>query len=404
METLSTQQERWSTHVCIIGAGPAGLLLGLLLLQAKIPSVILERLSRDEVFSRSPHAGLLEDQTIELLRHSGVAERLLAQGQPNRCCEFRLEGKHFVFNYAQLCGGRSHWVYPQHELVADLMDAFVQRGGDLCFGVQATAIEQGEKAQVVCQNVMSGSQMVIDCEVVAGCDGSRGISRASVPSGAIQLFKRSYAYAWLALLAAVSPSSEHTIYALHSRGFAAHILRSSALTRFYLQVPKGSALEAWPEERIWSELRVRLARDNWGLKEGRIVGCSLLEVRSEVVEPMQYKRLFLVGDAAHLFPPAGGKGMNMALQDAQELARRLRMSVTTGEEAHLAGYSLARLAPTWQAQQFSNWMMETLNSNPGEQLENLYAQRIQLARLEQLYSHPAFALSFAERYVGILEE
>jgi p-hydroxybenzoate 3-monooxygenase len=312
-----------------------------------------------------------------------------------------MDGEGFVLDYAELCGGRSHWVYPQHKLVADLIGTFLRRGGDIRFGMQAVTIEQRDHPQVLCRNVVSGDELQVDCAFVAGCDGFHGAARAAVLPEVCRSFERRYPFAWLAILAAVPPSSEHTIYALHPRGFAGQMLRSPNLTRFYLQVPRGSTIEEWPEDRIWGELRIRLTRDGWQLTEGPIVGRSLLELRSSVVEPMQYGRLFLVGDAAHILTPAGGKGMNLALQDAEELALRLLTFYATRDQEPLSGYSAACLARIWHAQEFSNWMIEVLHASSNEQPDGGYMHRIQQARLSHLRSSHSFATNFAENYVGL---
>jgi p-hydroxybenzoate 3-monooxygenase len=388
--------ERIPTKVCIVGAGPAGTLLGNLLLQAKIDCIILDRMSREEICSRA-RAGLIEHRSVELLKAYGLAERMLLEGRAQTCIEFRAGGKGFLFDCAGPCDGRSSWVYPQHELVSDLTDALLRAGGDVRFRTPAEKIELGPHPVVTCD----GGKLVIDCDFIAGCDGFHGVSRSTIPSGALREFTRQYEFEWLAILAQAPPSSTHAIYALHARGFAGYMLRSATQSRFYLQVPRNSTVEDWPDQRIWSELAIRLTKDGWVLNEGSVIGRSLLEMRSYVGEPMQHERLFLVGDAAHIITPAGGKGMNLAIQDAEELAQGLRVFYEGRDESRLRRYSKTRLPRVWQAMEFSDWMMEVMHAASADRPDAAYTLRLQEARLEHLARKGSFAADFAKAYVGL---
>jgi p-hydroxybenzoate 3-monooxygenase len=388
--------ERISTKVCIIGAGPAGMLLSNLLLRAKIECLVVDRLSREEIFSRA-RAGLIEHRNVELLKTYGLADRMLLEGHAHSCIEFRAGGKGFLFDYAKLCGGRSSWVYPQQELVSDLPDAVLRAGGDIRFGVPAEKIELGAHPIVTC----NGGKLVIDCDFVVGCDGFHGVSRTAIPNGALREFARQYEFEWLAVLVQAPPSSAHAIYALHPRGFAGHMLRNATQSRFYLQVDQNSAVEDWPDQRIWTELGIRMAKDGWVLNKGPVIARSLLEMRSYVGEPMQYERLFLVGDAAHIITPAGGKGMNLAIQDAEELAQGLRALYASRDENRLGRYSATRLPRVWQAMEFSNWMIEVMHAASTDRSDAAYTLRLQEARLEHLARKGSLAADFAEAYVGL---
>jgi p-hydroxybenzoate 3-monooxygenase len=391
--------ERVETQVCIVGAGPAGALLGALLLRAGIDVAVVERLQREEVASRA-RAGMLEHRTVQLLERHGLAGRLRQEGLPLDCAEFRTRGGGFLVEFAELTGGASNWVYPQQELVADLTSALLATGGQVRFDVEAVAIEPAGRPRVRCRAAGCG-EVVIDCDFVAGCDGFHGVSRASMPADVLNAFDRQYEFQWLVVLAAAPPSAGHAVYALHPRGFAGHMLRSATQTRFYLQVPRDSRVEDWPDQRVWEELRTRLAREGWTLSEGPIVGRSLLELRSFVAEPMQHGPLFLVGDAAHVITPTGGKGMNLALQDADELASGLLAHYATGDGSRLAGYTEARLPSIWRAHEFSSWMVEVLHADPDDQPGGAYRQRLKEARLEHLRTTRSFAINFAENYVGV---
>jgi len=400
---MEIDHQHISTQVAIIGAGPAGLLLACLLHRMQIPCLLIERHSRQAIVDQAPRAGFLEERSTQLLRGAGLGERMMRQGRPNGRCEFRFGGQGFLLDYAALCQGRGHWVYPQRELVADLLEHFVSQQGTILFETQAIQIIQEDGPQVICHEKPSGKLLSIRCDFVAGCDGFHGISRASVPQREVHLFEQHYGFEWLAILADVAPSSEHTIYASHAHGFAGHLPRTSTQTRFYLQLPSGSDLTHWPAERIWAELSLRLAKDGWTLTHGPLCGCSLIQMRSSLVEPLYYKRLALLGDAAHILTPAGAKGMNLALQDAFELAQQLEDFYAGLQRDPLKQYSLVRLPHIWRTQEFSHWMVETLNRTSSPSSQPTYHQRLQYARLEHLWQSQSFAKAFAENYVGLSE-
>ncbi|QBD79800.1 4-hydroxybenzoate 3-monooxygenase [Ktedonosporobacter rubrisoli] len=397
---MSSEQRHLSTRVCIIGAGPAGFILACLLQRSQISCLIVERRSHQDTLEQAPRAGYLEHTTTQLLTRAGLQSRMMREGHANGSCEFRLDGQGFVFDYAALCQGCSHWVYPQRELIADLLESHLQEHGTILFGTEAVQILQDARPQVICRQGNSDEPISITCDFVAGCDGFHGVSRTSIPQGELQAFERYYGFQWLAIQAAVPPSSNHTIYAIHPHGFAGHLTRTATQTRFYLQVPSGTKLADWSEAQIWTELDLRLAKDGWTLTRGPINGTSLLEMRSCIVEPLYYKHLALLGDAAHIFTPAGAKGMNLAIQDAFTLANLLQAFYKGDEKDPLRQYSTLRLPHIWHAQEFSHWMVETLNRNPTDSSLISYHHRLQQARLARLQRSRTFATSFAENYIG----
>lgn len=393
--------ERLSTQVCILGAGPAGTLLGILLVRAGIGCVVLDRLDREEIPVHAPRAGLIEHRTVELLKAHGLAGPLLEHGIRHGSIEFRTPEKTFELDYAALCGGHSSWVYPQADLVKDLTEALIATGPEVRYGLKATSIEQGPRLRVGCLDHDGVESVSIECEFVAGCDGFHGISRASMPAGSFRAFARQYELAWLTLLAAAPPSSDHNVYALHPRGFAGHFLRSSTVTRYFLQVERGANLADWNDDRVWSELQTRMVGPGGKLNVGPIESKGMLEMACYVAEPMQAGSMFLAGDAAHKITPAGGKGMNLALQDADELASGLIDYYKGSGSRRLEAYSENRLPRVWRAQEFSNGMLEMLHSFGDDILDGPYLQRVRQARLRQLNEGGPFAVDFAEKYVGL---
>jgi p-hydroxybenzoate 3-monooxygenase len=387
--------------VCIVGAGPAGLALAHLLLQAGVPCVVLERQDAAALRTRM-RAGMIEHRTVELLKAHGLADGILQRGTRVGMCEFRADGEAFVLDYAALCGGRGHHIYPQHQLVGDWAEQLVAAGGDVRFGVHVTGVEQDEDHAVVSAiSTATETPLTLECEVVACCDGAAGAFATSADG--VTTLAVSHPFRWLTLIAAVAPSTKGTIYGLHRRGFAGQMHRSATMTRFMLEVAPGDGLDRWPDDRIWAELQDRLAVSGRPrLEQGELVERDVLDHRVHVREPMQDGRIFLAGDAAHLITPAGGKGMNMAIQDAVELAYGLRDRY--GEQrdnGRLARYSQTRLPRVWRHQEFSNLMLSLFTVGGGAAGRAGFAYGLRRARLEQVLTDPQFSRWFARAYVGI---
>ena len=387
------------TRVVIAGAGPAGLTLGNLLQQRDVPCVIVDKFTREQLLGRT-RAGLLEYRTVETFKRMGLAKRLLAEGHRHSGCEFRSDGRAFYTDISEYYDGRSHHVFPQQEVVADLLDGFIDAGGDIRLGVSADELQfDADGVRLVCSD---GS--VLTGEFLAGANGQHGLARGSTPAGAITEYEMQHEFQWLTLQAEAPPSAEHTIYAQHERGFAGHLLRSDTVTRFHLQVPPGDVVESWPDERIWDELRARLEKPGWTLNEGPIFSKNMLDMRSRVAEPMQYGRVFLLGDAAHTISPSGGKGLNLAVADAVELDRVLREfdSAGGGDDSVLQAYSERRVPDVWRAQEFSHALLHMMHTYPAGEPDAAFRQRLQQSRLWQLANAEAYATSFAHSYIGPL--
>ncbi|WP_019548747.1 4-hydroxybenzoate 3-monooxygenase [Streptomyces sulphureus] len=383
------------SRLAIIGAGPAGLTLANLLQQRGVPTVVLDKFSRAQILGRA-RAGLLEHRTVELLERHGLAERLHAEGAVHHGCEFRSDGESFFTDYSALYDDTPHYVYPQQEVVADLLDAYEAGGGTVHYETRAHRVTSLEhRPRVECEN-----GLVVTADAVAGADGQHGAARASIPGEAFTEYTMQHEFRWLTLLARTRPSAEWTVYAQHPRGFAGHLLRSDDVTRFHLQVPFEDSVEDWPDERIWHELRHRLAKPGWTLHEGPVFSKNMLEMKSSVLEPMQYGRLFLLGDAAHIITPSGGKGMNLAIADAAELDGVLAGFLDGGEEQALARYSARRLPDIWKAQEFSHALIHMMHTYPADGPDAAFRQRLQQSRLWQLRHSTAYARNFAESYIG----
>ncbi|MFF2412451.1 4-hydroxybenzoate 3-monooxygenase [Streptomyces sp. NPDC058092] len=389
---------RLRTPIAIIGAGPAGLLLSHLLHQQGVDSLVLERRSRPYV-ERRVRAGLLEHTTVELLRRAGLAGRLDREALRHEGLELRINGARHHLPVTELTG-LSTYVYGQQELVKDLIQARQEAGGRLWFDTDDVTLEipdGGGPCTVRC--TAQGQPTEITCDFIAGCDGFHGISRRSMPATAQPAFERSYPSAWLGILAAAPPVAHELVYAAHERGFALASMRSPHVSRLYLQIDPDDELEQWPDDRIWKELRARLDVDGEaGLTEGPVLEKSLVPLRSYVSEPMQHKRLFLAGDAAHIVPPTAAKGLNLAVEDVQVLSEAFAAFYGSGQDTLLEGYSQRRLPSIWEAEDFSDWMAHLLHRLPDAQA---YGARLQRARLDALVNSPTAARQFAERYVGL---
>ena len=390
------------TQVGIVGAGPAGLLLAHLLQRRGIESVVLEIRSRKYVEQRV-RAGVLEHGTVELLTEAGVGERMLREGLVHHGIELRFDRRGHRIDFPALTGGRSITVYGQQEVVKDLIRARLDAGGALHFEVEDVSVHDLPSDRPTIRYSHAGHEHVLRCDVIAGCDGFHGVCRPSVPDGILEKHEREYPFAWLGILAEVAPSTEELIYARHERGFALHSMRTPQLSRFYLQCEPDDDIDNWPDERIWEELKIRLERDGWELNaDGPIIDKGITPMRSYVVEPMQYGNLFLAGDAAHIVPPTGAKGMNLAIGDVKVLAEALAGWYATDDRAGLDAYSDSCLRRVWRAEHFSWWMTSMLHRFPHDDAE--FEEHLQRAQLDYVCGSTAAATTLAENYVGFVWE
>jgi p-hydroxybenzoate 3-monooxygenase len=387
------------TQVGIVGAGPAGLLLAHLLHLQGIESVVLEARSREYVEARV-RAGVLEQTTVDLLGEAGVAERLHREGLVHRGLELRFDGRGHRIDFAELTGGRAITVYGQQEVVKDLIAARLGYGGDLRFEVADVSLHDLESERPRIRFSHEGADHELRCDVVAGCDGFHGISRPTVPEGVLRVYEREYPFAWLGILAEVAPSSEELIYCHHDRGFALHSMRSPTLTRLYLQCAPDADIDDWPDERIWEELQTRFATadGDFELGQGPLVEKGITPMRSFVAEPLRHGRLFLAGDAAHIVPPTGAKGLNLAAADVRVLSEALGAWYAGGDESGLDAYSDTCLRRVWRVQHFSWWMTSMLHRFGGD---DPFEPQLQRSQLHYVVSSRAAATTLAENYVGL---
>ncbi|MFD7710236.1 4-hydroxybenzoate 3-monooxygenase [Streptomyces sp. NPDC059785] len=389
--------------VVVVGAGPAGLTLANVLRSAAVDCVVLETESRTFI-ERRPRAGFLEEWAVRALHGRGLADRLVARAEAHHECEFRFAGERHRFEYAALTGDR-HFVYPQPLLVTDLVREYADvKRGDVRFGVRDVTLHgvDGAEPAVSYTDPDTGQRRRIACDLVAGCDGARGVTRDYLPAGHAPVARFDYGVGWLALLAEAPPSSDCVVFGIHARGFAAHMARSPQVTRYYLQCPRGDDPENWPHERVWSELRARLAVTGAPpLTEGPLIEKRVLDMHNYVVEPMSYGRLYLAGDSAHLVAPIAAKGMNLALHDALLLADAIVAERHKGDESGLRGYSAACLRRVWEYQEFSQWFGEMLH---GPSSGDPFRAGAATARLRRLLGSPGAGAAFAESYIGALPE
>jgi p-hydroxybenzoate 3-monooxygenase len=368
-------------------------MLAHLLQRAGIESVVLERRSREYVESRV-RAGVLEQGAAELLRESGVGERMDREGLAHRGIHLQFAGERHHLDFVDLTGF-GITVYGQQEVVKDLIAARVAARGEIRFECEAEAIQGVDGQQPVIAYRREPEEGRLSCDFVAACDGSHGVGRLALPAESTTLYERDYPHAWLGILARTPPAAEELIYAYHDHGFALHSMRSPEISRLYLQVAAGEVLKSWPEDRIWDELRLRLGEPS--LRAGEILEVGITPMRSLVVEPMQHGRLFLAGDAAHIVPPTGAKGMNLALADARELSAALAEWYRSGSRAALDGYTASCLRRVWRAQHFSAFMTELLHRDPDH---DPFQHRLRLANLAYITTSRAAATSLAENYTG----
>jgi p-hydroxybenzoate 3-monooxygenase len=390
------------TQVGIVGAGPAGLLLSHLLALRGIDSVVVEARSRAYCEARQ-RAGVLEDGSVRLLRAAGLADRLDRQGLEHGGIYLQFAGERHHIDFRELTGGRTVTVYAQTEVVKDLIAQRLAAGGALHFEVTDTEVSRLETEQPVLRYTdADGVRQELVCDAIAGCDGFHGICRPAIPAGLTTVRERGYPYAWLGILADVPPSTDELIYAHHREGFALHSMRSPTLSRLYLQVDPDESIESWPDGRIWAQLQSRfeLPGGGWELKEGPVLDKGITPMRSFVSAPMRYGRLFLAGDAAHIVPATGAKGLNLAMADVAVLAPALD-ALLRGEEALAAAYSSTCLYRVWRATHFSWWMTTMLHCTPGA---DEMAAELQLSQLRYVVASRAAATSLAENYTGFPPE
>jgi p-hydroxybenzoate 3-monooxygenase len=384
------------TQVGIVGAGPAGLVLAQLLHRHGIESVVLEARDRAYVQQRV-RAGVLEQNTVDLLRDAGLADRLNREGIVHHGIELRFDGQGHRIAMSDLTDGRAIWIYGQQEVVKDLIAAREAAGAPLHFEVSGVAVHDLETDRPRITYTLDGRAEELECDVIAGCDGFHGICRPAVGEQRLRIAEREYPFAWLGILAEVAPSTEELIYAYHDRGFAMHSLRSPQLSRLYLQVDPADDIAQWPDDRIWEELHLRLAADGWSLQEGPIVEKGITPMRSFVAEPMRHGRLFLAGDAAHIVPPTGAKGLNLAVNDVRVLAEALVAWYADCTTTGLDEYSDTCLQRVWRVQDFSTFMTALLHRLDGDDFD----AGLQRARLRYVTTSEAAARSLAENYVGL---
>jgi len=384
------------TQVAIVGAGPAGLVLAHLLHRHDIDTVVLERQSREHV-ERRIRAGVLEQGTVDLLTDVGLAGRLHRERMVHHGVNLLFDRTLHRIPLTELAG-RELTIYGQHELVKDLVAARLATGRPLLFAVPDVALSGVDSAEPVVTFTHEGERHELRCDFVAGCDGYHGVSRPSIPDGALTVFEREYPYAWLGILAQAPPSTEELIYAYHERGFALHSMRSPQISRLYLQVRPDEPLDEWPDDRIWEELDRRLDHGGWSLKQGPVLEKAVATMRSFVVEPMRYGRLFLAGDAAHIVPPTGAKGLNLAVADVKVLSEAIAAFYSNGRTDRLDAYSQTCLGRVWRVQHFSWWMTSMLHrADDGDP----FTHQLQLSQLRYVTTSRAAATSLAENYVGL---
>ena len=387
---------RLRADVAIIGAGPAGLILAALLHQAGIESVVLGDRSREYVEARI-RAGVLEQGTVELLERAEVTERLHTEAIVHGGIHLQFDGERHHVPMDELTGGRRIVIYGQTEVVKDLIAARLDDALPLLFEVNDVSVHGFDGDEPYVRFEHDGEEHRLDCDVIAGCDGFHGICRPAIQA-ILRTFTREYPYGWLGILADVAPSSEELVYASHDRGFALLSLRSPTKSRLYIQCAPDEDISNWPDERIWEELHARTALEGWTLQEGAVLEKGVTGMRSFVAEPMQHGRLFLAGDAAHIVPPTGAKGLNLAAHDVRVLADALVEWYVRGDRDALDAYSTECLRRVWRAEHFSWWMTAMLHNTPGA---DEFDRKLQLSQLRYVTTSTAAATSLAENYVGL---
>lgn len=386
------------TRIGIVGAGPAGLLLSHLLHGRGIESVVLESRSRAAIES-TIRAGVLEQTTVDLLTAAGVGERLTREGFPHRGINLRFDGQSHRIDLQELTGGKAITIYAQHEVIKDLVKACLDEGGEIRFGVTDVHIDGLDTTPTIRYRENDADQELA-CDFIAGCDGSQSLCRSSLPEGTLRIYEKLFPFGWFAILAEAPPSSAELVYVLHERGFALVSTRSPKIQRLYFQCALNEKIEDWSEDRIWAEFRARLTGpDGWAPKEGRIFHKTIIGLRAFVAEPMQYGRLFLAGDAAHVFPPTGAKGLNNAIADARVLAEAIARFYADTKRDLLDAYSATCLRRVWHVENFACLMTSMLHRFPDDGFE----ERIRHAQLRYACTSRAASASLAENYVGLYQ-
>jgi p-hydroxybenzoate 3-monooxygenase len=389
------------TQVAIIGAGPSGLLLGQLLHKAGISNVILERQAPDYVLGRI-RAGVLEQGMVDLLRQAGVHQRMDAEGLVHTGFELAFGGRRAHIDLKTLTGGKTVMIYGQTEVTRDLMAAREAVGAQTIYETGNVRPHDMKTEQPYVTYEKDGQVHRLDCDYIAGCDGFHGVARQSIPAETLKVFERVYPFGWLGILADTPPVHEELVYATHERGFALCSMRSATRTRYYVQVGAQEQVEDWSDERFWNELKARLPNDlAQRLVTGPSIEKSIAPLRSFVVEPMQFGRLFLVGDAAHIVPPTGAKGLNLAASDVSTLFNILRKVYEEGRTDLLEQYSPVCLRRVWKAERFSWWMTSMLHRFDDS---DAFSQRIQQTELDYFVGSEAGRKTIAENYVGLAYE
>jgi p-hydroxybenzoate 3-monooxygenase len=387
------------TQVGIIGAGPAGLLLSHILHLQGVESVVLEKTSRDDVESII-RAGVLEQGTVDLMNEIGAGERMMKEGLRHQGIILRFDGRDKRIDFPSLTGGKAVTIYAQHDVSKDLIKARLGTGGDIRFEAKDISVyDLDSSAPKIRFRGKQDEVNEITCDFIAGCDGTQGICRPSIPAGAATTYERLYPFGWFGILCKAPPSSEELIYAMHERGFVLVSTRSPEIQRMYFQCTPTEKAADWSDDRIWSEFRARLKTDDgWAPNEGPIFSKAVIGMRSFVLEPMRYGHLFLVGDSAHVVPPTGAKGLNLAASDAQILARALTAYYKSNRRDLLDQYSSTALRRVWKATRFSWWMTSMLHTFPGA---DEFQHRLQLAELDYVTGSRAGSTALAENYVGL---
>jgi p-hydroxybenzoate 3-monooxygenase len=384
------------TQVGIVGAGPAGLMLAHLLHLEGVDSVVLEDRSREYVEARI-RAGVLEHGVADLLVEAGVGERMQREGIVHHGIELQFDGERHRVPLHELTG-KGIVIYGQTEVVKDLIAARLDTGRPLLFDVSDVEVGglDSDRPRVTFRH--DGAVQELECDVIAGCDGFHGVCRPSIPAGVLSEFSREYPFGWLGILALVPPSIDELVYSAHERGFALLSLRGPELSRYYIQCAPDEDGDRWSDEQIWAELQERVGLEGWTLEEGPVLERLVAPMRSYVVEPMQYRRLFLAGDAAHIVPPTGAKGLNLAIRDVRLLAEAIVDWYRSGDGSALESYSERCLRRVWRAEHFSWWMTSMLHRPPDE---DAFGWRLRLSQLRYVTSSEAAARSLAENYVGL---